>query len=86
MPPPTQGLKQIFASLPVFRNVGSKAQQWAGEEEFVDLQVGRTCWAGVQRKMRTELWCAAGPPQLLSYDGYMMSAGAVAGAAAANIG
>ncbi len=56
MPAPTQGLKQIFASLPVFRNVGSKAQQWAGEDEFVDLQVGRTCWAGVQRKMRTELW------------------------------
>ena len=57
MPAPAQGLKQIFASLPVFRNVGSKAQQWAGEDEFVDLQVGRTCWAGVQRKMRTELWC-----------------------------
>ena len=70
MPPPTQGLKQIFASLPVFRNVGSKAQQWAGEEEFVDLQVGRTCWAGVQRKMRTELWCAAGLSQPCGSSGY----------------
>ena len=78
MPPPTQGLKQIFASLPVFRNVGSKAQQWAGEEEFVDLQVGRTCWAGVQRKMRTELWCAAGLPQHGSPVRYLMTAGAVA--------
>ena len=57
MSTPRSGLKQIFKSLPVFRNVSvTKERQWASEEEYVDLQVGRTCWSGVQRKMRTELW------------------------------
>jgi hypothetical protein len=51
------GLKTILASIPTFRNVGGiKEKQWAGEEEYVDLQVGRNCWPSVQRKMRTELW------------------------------
>ncbi len=58
MPPLQGGLKTILASIPTFRNVGGlKERQWAGEEEFVDLQVGRNCWYSVQRKMRTELWC-----------------------------
>ncbi len=57
MPPLQGGLKTILASIPTFRNVGGiKERQWAGEEEFVDLQVGRNCWYAVQRKMRTELW------------------------------
>ena len=57
MTTPRSGLKKILKSLPVFRNApGIKQHQWVGEEEYVDLQVGRTCWSGVQRKMRTELW------------------------------
>lgn len=58
MAPGRTRLKQKLASLPGFRNLtgGRREKQWTVEEEHVDLQVGRTCWSGVQRKMRTELW------------------------------
>lgn len=57
MAPGRTRLKQRLASLPGLRNLGGRREkQWTVEEEHVDLQVGRTCWSGVQRGMRTELW------------------------------
>ena len=57
MAPGRTRLKQRLASLPGLRNLGGRREkQWTVEEEHVDLQVGRTCWSGVQRGMRTEMW------------------------------
>ena len=49
-------LNDILLSFPVKNR--DKKKQWKGEEELVDLQIGRTCWHSVERKMRTELWWA----------------------------